>query len=375
MYEAEQKINENSDWSLFCLAESDTNTSCSTSAYLSFTRNFASIDTLTQAEIDTVLTAMSLNSTFFDANKIFFEESFSQTNLKSSLARSIFVPALPLEIDGVRYDTEEDRQSTQLGKYYEFSHSVRNDVLSVTSDMLKINFYGLGWDSYFQNLELMKDMQMLIYSLLFLTIYMSFHFESFFLGLMAVIEIALTIPLTIFVNRFIFQITFFGVFNSVGIFVILGIAVDDMFVLTDMWAHSATIPELNKGTDHEILHKRMSFTWRKTSKAIFTTSITDCISFLATGFSKIMPISSFGYFTSSAVMIDYTLTVTMFPCFIIIHEKYFASIFTYRELFAKLKSVFKRDAKVDVAPPRVQDEENKNGESVQDTHIRHLPLE
>ena len=313
MYEAEQKISANSEWSSYCLAESDTNSSCKTSSYLSFTQNFANIETLTQAEIDTVLTAISVNSTLYDANSIFFEEGFTQTNLKSKLARSVFEPALPLEIDGTRYENEQDRTEDQQDHFYSFAHNVRSNILDIKSETLNVNLYGVGWESYYRNLVLMEDLKMLTFSILCLILYMSFHLESFFLGFMGVMGIALTIPLTIFVNRFIFQITYFGVFNSVGMFVILGIAVDDIFVFTDMWAHSGSIPELNTGSTKDILYKRMSFTWRKTSKAIFTTSITDCISFLATGFSNIMPISCFGYFTSSAVMIAYFLTISVFP--------------------------------------------------------------
>ena len=66
----------------------------------------------------------------------------------------------------------------------------------------------------------------------------------------------------------------------------------------------------------------MAFTWRRDSKAMFVTSITTAVAFLATSISKIMPISSFGIFASIVVPMNYILVIFVFPPFVVLSEKY-----------------------------------------------------
>lgn len=291
---------------------------------------------MTQTEIDTVLATIAANSAYYDANYLFFEEDFTQTNTKSKKARSVFTFSEPIEINGVRYSDINDRPDEQEQLYLEFALDARSKVFKVDSGNLKVNYYSALWSEYYKSAKTYEDFNKIIVSFILLFAYMSFHLESLFLGFAGVGGIALTLPFTLFINRFIYQITYFGSFNLIAIFIILGIAVDDIFVFTDMWKHSAVIPHLNTGNRNEIMNKRLAFTWRKTSKAIFTTSITDCISFLATAFSNIMPIASFGFFCSTAVMVAYFLTISVFPSCIIIHESYLAKYFSYRSVLNKL---------------------------------------
>jgi len=143
--------------------------------------------------------------------------------------------------------------------------------------------------------------------------------------------IALSLPVAVFINRFIFQVTIFNFINYISIFVILGIAADDVFVFTDCWKQSATFSQLKEEGDTKIdwLRKRMNYTWRRTSKAILTTSLTTCMSFLATGFSKLLPISAFGFFSAMFVMMLYVFTITIYPCCIILFDKYLVNRWKY----------------------------------------------
>lgn len=147
------------------------------------------------------------------------------------------------------------------------------------------------------------------------------------------IAIAFSYPITIFIYRFIYQIDFFQSLNFVAVFVILGISADNVFVFIDTWQQSGQHEILNpdKVNRYNNFQTRMNHTWRKASKAISTTSLTTAMAFLATGFSKIMPISAFGFFATTLVVVNYAFAVIVFPCCIIIYERYLAHRCRYRK--------------------------------------------
>jgi hypothetical protein len=67
----------------------------------------------------------------------------------------------------------------------------------------------------------------------------------------------------------------------------------------------------------------MAYTWRRASKAMLVTSSTTAFAFLASSFSKLIPIKSFGIFAATIIPMNYLLTITIYPALIIVHEKYF----------------------------------------------------
>lgn len=74
------------------------------------------------------------------------------------------------------------------------------------------------------------------------------------------------------------------------------------------------------------LHKRMAYTFRRASLAILATSSTTAFAFLSNGFSKLMPVSAFGYFAFVIVPVNYVLIVFYFPAYLIIYENHIRSI-------------------------------------------------
>lgn len=92
------------------------------------------------------------------------------------------------------------------------------------------------------------------------------------------------------------------------IFIILGIAADDVFVFIDAWRQSANIP-LFKGDKY----KRMAYTFRRASRAMLVTSSTTAAAFLANVFSPVMPVKAFGVFAGVLVPMNFFLTVMIMP--------------------------------------------------------------
>ena len=87
------------------------------------------------------------------------------------------------------------------------------------------------------------------------------------------------------------------------IFVVLGIAADDIFVFIDAWRQSERIaPGVLKKDD---LRGRMAYTFRRAVRAIAFTSSTTGVAFFANIFSPVMPIKSFGAFAGLIVIVNY----------------------------------------------------------------------
>jgi predicted RND superfamily exporter protein len=101
------------------------------------------------------------------------------------------------------------------------------------------------------------------------------------------------------------------------IFIILGIAADDIFVFHDAWRQSKNLPEF-KGDDKS----RMSYTWKRAVRAMMITSSTTSAAFLANYFSPIMPIKAFGLYAAILVPVNYFLVVFYYPPAVIVYERY-----------------------------------------------------
>jgi len=94
-----------------------------------------------------------------------------------------------------------------------------------------------------QNWETLRLLEMdqiiVIFSLGFVYIWLFVHLQSFFLASVAVSQIFLSIPASIFPYAFVLQVKYFGLMQYLTVFIILGVGADDVFVLADAW-HQAS---------------------------------------------------------------------------------------------------------------------------------------
>lgn len=101
-------------------------------------------------------------------------------------------------------------------------------------------------------------------------------------------------------------------------YIVMAIAANDIFVFCDAWRQSKSIaPDIltNK-------KKRMAYTWRRSSRAMATTSFTIASAMLANIFSDFMPIISFGIFTAIIITTNFFIIVCMLPPATILQDKY-----------------------------------------------------
>jgi hypothetical protein len=137
------------------------------------------------------------------------------------------------------YTSANDRKSEQESKFYsDFIWPLANAFLNEGSSSLEIFMLNpVQIDKAFNEIFI-NDLVWIALSILLVLLYMMFHLKSVFLGVSAMINIVMSFPLTIVLYKLVFQIKYYGFLQNLAVFVVLGIAADDVFVFTDAWKQS-----------------------------------------------------------------------------------------------------------------------------------------
>lgn len=166
------------------------------------------------------------------------------------------------------------------------------------------------------------DFIMVIFAFLFVYCWILQHLRSCFLGTVAIIQIFLSIPASLFLYRVIFQIEYFSTMQQLVIFVVLGVGADDVFVMVDGWKDTAyDVPRDPGFTDRDWWQRRLKSCYIRTAQAVLNTSFTTAMAFCATAVSPIMPISTFGVFGAVCIIMNYIFVITLTPAAVIINEE------------------------------------------------------
>jgi len=153
---------------------------------------------------------------------------------------------------------------------------------------------------------------------MFVMAYFVFHLKSFFLAGIGVLLILLSFGFTALIHQGIFRVQFYSNLHNLIIFIVLGIAADDIFVFIDAWRQSACI-DIYKGDRN----MRMSYAWKRAVRAIAVTSSTTAVAFMSNTLSPMMPIQSFGIYAAIIIPANYLIIVMIFPAAVIIYEDKF----------------------------------------------------
>ena len=174
-------------------------------------------------------------------------------------------------------------------------------------------------------------MYLCIACLALIWLYVTFHLRSLFLSSVAMLNIATSIPMALVLYNLVFGISFFSLLHILVLLIILGIGADNTFIFNDTWNSTKDIPALKDN-----LENRAAYTFRKASKAIIATSITNLVAFLGTCFSSIMPITAFGIFAIIIVTLNYILIIFILPTQYIFYEKFIINLFSWKSVFNRL---------------------------------------
>lgn len=155
-------------------------------------------------------------------------------------------------------------------------------------------------------------------SILAVWVYMAAHTGSAFVATLGMFEILASFPVSIFLYRVFFRVSYLGNIQILSVFVVLGVGADDVFVFFDAFKQSAYEPAAVSGTTLT----RVTYAARRASKAIFVTSLTTAVAFAATAMSDVMPIAAFGALSAIMIFVLFALNVLFFPPALVIYDRW-----------------------------------------------------
>ena len=262
------------------------------------------------------------NTAFFGSTAFFFGGDILEHPGWTQRARSNLVLGGPLT--GFKDASPKRRGAQQTDYYQPFWEAMEVDMFAhfgvedYTGELTEGGLEVLLWGSRMGAGEFDDTVSGdLVYSLGSILIVMAFlvaHTGSFFLGGCGMIQILMSMPLSLFIYRTIFGVEFVTQLHVLAIYLVLGIGADDLFVFFDAWLQSAYAGEAISSS----VLTRMDYTLRRAAGAMFTTSFTTAIAFIATATSPVMPISAFGLFAACTVIMNYLLVMTVFPCLLMV---------------------------------------------------------
>uniref|UniRef100_A0A7S3CP63 SSD domain-containing protein n=1 Tax=Strombidium rassoulzadegani TaxID=1082188 RepID=A0A7S3CP63_9SPIT len=321
----EDNIQKLDNYTKLCLAVSTEDKSCSPRALTSPLTVFKlagvdDISELTQEEIVQTFKSVVENDALWFQVSFLFDKYVTSENLTVSYMRSLLTFGTPLEFDGTTYKNSSDREEEQDAVVKEFSIAVRDEVTA--SDDRQPGFrtfnanFVLTIDEFLD--LVLVDSLLSLASALFVYFYLVYHLESKFLSFIGITIILFSYPTTVVITEGILGCTYLGSLQVVSIFLVLGIAADDIFVFIDAWRQSEHMAkEIFKGDKK----RRMAYAFRRACRAMAVTSSTTSVAFFANMFSPIMPIKSFGLLSGVIIPLNYLFVVIFMPCAVIFFEE------------------------------------------------------
>ncbi|GMH46509.1 hypothetical protein TrRE_jg4152 [Triparma retinervis] len=171
---------------------------------------------------------------------------------------------------------------------------------------------------------LMMDMMFAIGSMVFVFGYLVSQLRSGFLSLMGFFEILISVPMS-FGLFALFGSEYISFLQFMGLFIIMGIGADDIFVFIDAFNQSK---DLLKDETPEI---QFVYCYRRAATAMLVTSCTSGVAFFATAVSPVPAVAAFGLTMGFMVFCDFFLVITWFPAAVLIAERYLGWL-TYQNL-------------------------------------------
>ena len=162
------------------------------------------------------------------------------------------------------------------------------------------------------------DLSLALCSFVFVYAFICFHSRSLMLGTLGALQIVASFPLALAIYRFVLGVRLFGVMHIIGIYVILGIGCDDLFVLLDAWNQALWMapPEARASTE-----SRLWWAYRRAIRAMLVTTVTDVSAFMSTVICIVPNLVSFAIFTSLLAVANFLLVCTMWPCALVAVDK------------------------------------------------------
>eukprot|EP00968_Pinguiococcus_pyrenoidosus_P015960 scaffold1499_cov255-Pinguiococcus_pyrenoidosus.AAC.36 len=216
-------------------------------------------------------------------------------------------------------ETEGEDLIDQEEDIGEFLYDFQDDLEDGIGHGVDVYWDGTGMEDLYAAERLTEAFMWVIGSFLFVLFYLTAQTQSAFLAISGMVMILLNFIPAILLYRFLFQIEYFGVLNMLGVFIILGIGVDDIFVFLDTF--NATEWQFPWAP----FRVRIAETLKVAGKAMSVTSASTALSFLANATSVFPAVYTFGVFCALLVLSNFASVCTVWPRVVAVSQYYIGS--------------------------------------------------
>lgn len=223
------------------------------------------------------------------------------------------------EDSGELFDIDTDgmvEQTAELGAF------LLDQVERILKDGVEgVNVFWDGEDNgmldEYTNAILLRDGMLLLFSILFIVVYLIVSLKSWWLGGVGMLMILGNFGPALLIYRLVSGYSYFGTLNALSVFLVLGVGADDIFVFANTWKHIRfTEPDL------PVLQQLQHSLYRG-GKAMFVTSVTTALSFLMNAISDFPAVQSFGIFSAVLILCNFCTVISIYPAATMVYEYYF----------------------------------------------------
>lgn len=239
LLKVEKEIKALKSYKNFCLGTT-AHTGCSEDAHTSISSTFS--DAQLEGGINTEEMNDRLDYILEEDNfvkyKYMFEKQFVKGNKVSKLLSTSFKFGAPIISEKRTFKDRYDDFDAQEDEYKEFADEII-DIAKDINDGDNGGIYVIIASNVIIDKAMTdivnKDFMFALFSILIVWAYLTFHLGSFFLSSFSMLSVIMSFPLTQFLYKLILQVDYFAAMQILVVFIILGIAADDLFVYFDAW--------------------------------------------------------------------------------------------------------------------------------------------
>jgi predicted RND superfamily exporter protein len=170
--------------------------------------------------------------------------------------------------------------------------------------------------AYIKSTIVPQDMRFLLAAFVFVFCFVAYQTQSLFLSSVALGMIVINILPTFALYVVVFRQTYLGVLQILSLFLIMGIGVDNVFVLLECYHQ-------NRDSARPFAID-LSAAWHHAAKAMLCTSSTTCFSFLANATSSFPAVYTFGFWCCGLIIVNYCSVNTLYLAAVSVYDNHLA---------------------------------------------------
>lgn len=144
---------------------------------------------------------------------------------------------------------------------------------------------------------------------------MTYSLNSLILAGYCLVLVAASFPVTQLIYKEIAGIHVYQSLNLLCLFFVLGISLENIIIFCEAWRWSRVAPYLKLSQK-----RRMAFTYRQTTRNIFTTTAVTTAACFSLVFTEVIPIRTFGFYAAILIFVSFLVVITLLPPMLVFYE-------------------------------------------------------